>query len=541
MDTNTTSNTAAEVSALPPPWRALSLYNLYRLVFTGFTTVLVYSGYAPQPLGQYDPGLFSKVIAGYLVLAIIHSFVIHKRLLAFPAQVHSIILIDIAMVATLIHASGITTGIGLLLIVTVAGGSLLLPGISAYFFAAVASLSLLFEQVYAQLHHSFFSTYYTYTGLLGAAFFATATLAQVLGSRARKSEALAAQRSIDIANLAELNEHIIQRMQAGIIVVDKNNHMRLINESAWHLLGLPANNNPGELKTLAPELDNQLRQWRNNSEYDTTIIRANSTTPSILPRFASLGAGDNANTLIFLEDAAATKQQAQQMKLASLGQLTASIAHEIRNPLAAISHASQLLEESPKHDSGDARLTQIIQDHTQRMNAIVENVLQISRQDRASPEVIDLRPWLEEFTAEFMRTYHVPEGDIQLSLQPEDINVRMDVNYLRQVLWNLCQNGLRYSKNYPDSPKMELLAGIDDVQATPFLDVIDHGNGIPPSNINEIFDPFFTTDAQGTGLGLYIARDLCESNQARLDYIPDDTRGTCFRITFADPRRRQTS
>jgi two-component system sensor histidine kinase PilS (NtrC family) len=252
----------------------------------------------------------------------------------------------------------------------------------------------------------------------------------------------------------------------------------------------------------------------------------------------ALGSEARAGTLIFLEDTARMAQQAQQLKLASLGRLTASIAHEIRNPLGAISHAEQLLTESTDSeastDAGDKRLLEIIHTNTARVNDIIENVLQLSRRDLSMPEDLPLKDWLQDFIQEFVHSQKCDPADVALYLEPEDCTVHMDASQLHQVLWNLCQNGLRHSQDYPGQPKLELHGGIAADSRKAFLDIIDHGPGVPPEARQNIFEPFFTTESKGSGLGLYIARELCECNQARLSYVAIPTGGACFRIEFAD-------
>lgn len=233
-------------------------------------------------------------------------------------------------------------------------------------------------------------------------------------------------------------------------------------------------------------------------------------------------------------------QRAQQMKLASLGKLTASIAHEIRNPLGAISHASQLLNESPAINTDDQRLTQIISNHAQRMNTIIENVMSLSRRNRAEPVLFELNDWLENFCEEFISSEQTDPADLMLHKTGKLLDVRMDPGQLNQVAWNLVRNGLRHSQDYAKQPKIELKAGLSADASKPYLDIIDHGPGISPEQSLHIFEPFYTTESSGVGLGLYIARELCEGNRARLDYIAIPSGGSCFRITFADPRRKQT-
>ncbi|MDH5458801.1 MAG: HAMP domain-containing histidine kinase, partial [Nitrospinota bacterium] len=249
------------------------------------------------------------------------------------------------------------------------------------------------------------------------------------------------------------------------------------------------------------------------------------------------GADPGQGVLIYLEDTSAMTQQAQQLQLASLGRLTASIAHEIRNPLGAISHAGQLLNESPNLDHHDKRLTQIISDHTQRLNTIVSNIMQISRRNSSYVERFSLKPFIERCIAEYKTGQTITDKAIRVDIHPDDVEVRFDPSHLQQILVNLCDNGLRYSEDRQGQVQIELRGGITAEYQRPFLDIIDHGPGIDAHDAPHIFEPFFTTSPTGTGLGLYISRQLAECNQAHLNYIVIPTGGACFRITFQDPRR----
>ena len=385
-------------------WKPLRLLNLYRLIIASLFAVLFNFSVASGFLGKTNPALFEFVSLAYLAFALVSVMTIRRHRPAFPVQVYSQVLGDILAITLLMHASGgVHSGLGTLLVVAVAAGSILMAGRMAILFAAIASLAALIEQVYAQVNHLFESIDYTQTGILGATFFATAILMHVLARRIRESEALAAQRGVDLANMTQLNEYIIQHMRSGILVVDKDNRVRLLNQSAWYLLGMPGNSQLRPLGAIAPELAEQLASWRRDPSAPPRPFRLSATASDALPRFAPLGTDTGAGTVIFLDDSAVVTQQAQQMKLASLGRLAASIAHEIRNPLGAISHAGQLLRESPALDKSERRLTDIIHEQSQRMNTIVENILQLSRRERSQPEDFALRPWMESFIAEFAR------------------------------------------------------------------------------------------------------------------------------------------
>ena len=522
-------------------WKPLRLLSFYRLILASLLAVLYY-GLPETVFGSADPALYTLSCAAYIGFSLVAGFTARIRRPSYQTQAVVHILADILAITLLIHASGgPASGLGILLIVTVATGSLLLPGRMAFLFAAIAVIAMFGEHIYSTAIIKLTrSTDYTQTGMLGIALFATAVLTYFTARRIHASESLAYRRGIDIENLAKLNAHIVQRLQAGIVVTDHQHNVRLMNETARKLLGVDTAWENRPLADLSSSLYRMLIQWRKSPDRETSVMVSEGSGASLLPQFTPLGTADGIGALIFLEDTASLQRQAQQMKLASLGRLTASIAHEIRNPLGAISHAAQLLQESPDLVTGDQRLTAIIGDHTRRVNTVVENVLQLSRPGASSPQHIRLHDWLLDFADEFSRSGLCTAERISMSVEPADLEAYMDPSQLHQVLWNLCQNAMHHGEG--DAPvNIRLEASCNEASGAPQLDILDNGKGIQPEMVDQIFEPFFTTRSSGTGLGLYIAREICESNQARLSYHLAPKGGSCFRIVFPDSSARGIS
>ncbi len=520
-------------------WKPLEFLNAYRFLISVLLSALFYVDALFPPLASRAPLLFFGTSIAYLSLSVVFALMLRWRQPGFRIQVYLQLMADIVATILLMHASGgVSSGIGNLLIIAVAGGSVVLPGRQALLLAALASFAVLGEQAWSEASHLGSDSTYTQAGLLGLTLFITAIAAHLFARRIRESEALAKRRGVDLANMAELTEHVIQRMQTGIVVVDGEDRVRLINESAWQMLGMPSTAGGPPLAQVSPALDRSLQAWRAEPERPVKVIQPAPHQPKVRPRFMRLSQEERPATLIFLEDTSAMAQQAQQMQLASLGRLTASIAHEIRNPLGAISHASQLLAESPQLDRHDRRLTEIITEQSRRMNTIIESVLQLGRRTSTRPELLELRPFLDAFGRDFRTVHKLPESCLQISLDPPDIRVRFDPTHLQQILNNLCENALRYSPEDAPAPRIALRAGQHAETGRPYLDVVDRGPGIDPETADHIFEPFYTTASEGSGLGLYISRELAEANQAHLDYIPLPGGGSCFRISFQDPRRQ---
>ena len=517
-------------------WKPLRLLTFYRVILAGLLLILFFATGDISTLGLQNPALYTTTCTLYLGFSLVAGFTARLRQPGYVLQSGIQVVVDIGVITLLLHASGgQSSGLGILLIISVATGSVLLPGRMAFLFAAVAAMAVMGEQFYSSLLiHGARTPGYTQMGLLGIALFATAGLTHLLTRRIHESEALAKRHVNSIANLAKLNAHIVQRLQAGIIVTDHEHRIRLINETARKLLNAPAAEEGKPLNTLSPALFHLLQDWRKAPDRKPTLLDTGPASPKVLPQFTLLGTEEGIGSLIFLEDTATMEKQAQQNKLASLGRLSASIAHEIRNPLGAISHASQLLNESAALSAEDHRLTTIISDHTRRVNTVVKNVLQLSRSDTSMPQRIELKTWLKNFIDEFVLSGNCGALQIRFSVNPDDIAVYMDPSLLHQVIWNLCQNAVQHSAQEPQAIRIRLVATRSDTSRTPTLDIIDNGSGIADELLDTIFEPFFTTKTNGTGLGLYIAREICESSEVHLDYLPLAGEGSCFRLTFPD-------
>ncbi len=511
-------------------WRALAYFNTYRLLLSGLFVILVYVGQLPQPLGSLDSRFFSITSHVYLFLAFLFSWFIRKKNPNFNLQIAIHVLVDIVMLGLLMYSSnGLGSGFGLLIIIAVAGGSILREGKISILFAAIAALFVLGHELYIQFFRYFDTVNYIHAGMLGATFFVTAIIGNLLAARVRETEALAEQQAIEIHELAKLNEHIVQRMQSGIIVLDSNMNILLMNESSKQLLGQQGEDTNKIFDFIDNYLKSYINSWLIDDGKQNVIIKLREGDVELQVSFIKLTLVSNYQILIFLEDFSRLRQRAQHLKLASLGRLTASIAHEVRNPLGAINHAGQLLHESETISLEDKRLTEIINDHSLRINNIIENVLSISRRGRATAEQFDIILWIEKFISEFSARYNLTNEDIEFKVNKKNISVRMDPSQLHQVIWNLCENAIRYSK---DKPFITLFCDISDKTKRPYIDIVDYGPGISQKIMEHLFEPFFTTETKGSGLGLYLARELCEANQASLNLHSTSESGTTFRLSF---------
>ncbi len=530
-------DTSDNYSSYPDDWLTLRLFLGYR-IFLAAVLILVYFGIGRGPLGSHAPLLFEWTAQAYLALTLLFLMLALTQQRQRHALAHLAVFSDILFITLMMHASGgVQSGIGMLMAVSIALGSMSIHGRTALLHAALASLAVLTEQVFADITNTFSTSAYMHAGLLGTSFFALAILADRLVLRARHSEQLASQRGLDLANLAQVNDFVIRHMQAGIVVVDGQQIIQVMNETAWALLGMPDAARHYPLEQSSPELARQFDEWLSSPISERKPFRVTGSGRDLRASFTRLGNEQQLDTLIVLEDTATLTAQLQQMKLASLGRLTAGIAHEIRNPLGAISHAAQLLDESPDLVETDSRMAQIIQQNSRRVNEVVESVLKLSRQDNPHPKPLVLAPWLAPLVNELRHTYHLDEQQLTLQISPEGTTVFADPGQLRQIIDVLCDNAIRHFERAHEELRLHIQAGITLESGGPYLECQDNGKGIAREDAAQLFEPFFTTRNEGTGLGLYIARQLSEANRIRIEYLPQPTGGSCFRLSFPNPKR----
>lgn len=509
-------------------WRSLRYFNLYRLALASLFVFLAGTFGPSLSLGARNWTLFFVASLIYAAVVILSFIPLRLRWPRFNWQLAGQVGGDIAGLSVLSYASGgIQSSIGLLLMVSLAAAGLISRGKITLFFAALASIAALLEHSYDVLYDDAVAAQYVQVGLLCMSYFAVAWLAHTLAKYAVDSQELAQRRGRDLISLAEANRLVMRDMQDGVLAVDENGVIMQMNPSAARLLHHSAV--PGSsLAENFPLLFGQYALWKRTGMANRETLQLDVGVQARL-RFVAVERDAAHGAVIFLEDMQRVRAEAQQIKLAALGRLTASIAHEVRNPLSAISYAAELMQEE-QGDAKQQRLLQIVLDNTQRINRIVQDVMQLNRRDRVQPEAFELDTMLRTLVEEFNLAERLEPGVMALDGM-RGVEVAFDRGHLRQVLWNLCSNALRYCRKLPGS--LTLAMRVVEGRAT--LDVQDDGPGVPAEQQSRLFEPFFTTAADGTGLGLYIAKELCEANSALLEYHErEGATGACFRITFGD-------
>ena len=513
----------ADIDAIESFWRSLRFFSMYRLsiALLFMAASLVFGD--TVSLGTQDPLLFDRVAAVYVLASIVFLAVLLRRPRRFSLQLSVQVALDIAALTVMMFASGgQKSGIAILVLVVVAGAALVGQGRMTLFYAALASVAMLLEESWRALTRDADPADFVRTGIISIAFFATAIIVRLLAQRVVANETLARERGRELNDQLRISERIIRDMEDGVLVVDGDGRVRLLNPRAEALLSVESPSGT-ELSRLSRELANRYRVWSGQPVETVEMLRPDGGRLLRVRYLPSAESGGNA--LIYLEDMERVQSQAQQLKLAALGRLTANMAHEIRNPLAAISHAAELLAEEDA-DPLRQRLARIIHDNTRRLNRLVTEVLELGRRDRAQPEALRWQVFLSGFMEELI--LHDESAGRRVRVGECDVELRFDRGHLYRILWNLLANALRHASPADGAVRLEARPGAtaDRIE----LHVVDDGSGVEEAQRNLVFEPFFTTHGAGTGLGLYIARELCEASGARLELL-DERPGAHFRIT----------
>jgi len=524
-------------------WRVVGLLSLYRLLVPLVLLSMLFFPGTGWELVTARPRLFVSACITYFTAAVL--LIIARRLHWSSLRIVALVnaTVDALAIGFIVYASGgASSGLGILLVLPVFALTVLAGPRDALLIAAVAALAILVQQLFIGMTSLTAAADYITAGVFGAVLFLVALATWPVASRLRESEALVRRQEVDLANLAQLSQYIVQHLRESLIVLDEHDRIRLINESAAEILGDEQSYPDALVGEASPRLLYLLESWRQRAGTrgtaptpDPTFVAADGAR-LIRAHFAPLGESNPGPVLVFLEDTSLIEERVQQSKLAALGRLSASIAHEIRNPVGAMSHAGQLLGESSHLTGDDRRLTEIIRTNAERVSAIIDNVQRLSRREAARLERLPLAPWTQEFQQEFCQTMQWPPARLLVSSVGLDVEVRVDPDQLRQIVWNLCENALKHAIGDSSDQLVEIRYGRLSGSDRPFLEVADRGTGVAPEHAERIFEPFYS-GGRGTGLGLFLARELAQSNGATLLYEPRAGGGSVFRLVFADPRR----
>jgi len=469
------------ITAHGPDWSALRLFNQYRLILLLALAAIYYLAEDQRTLGSRDGLLFEVLHLGYLVTTLGFIYLIRCQRPSVTTQFFIQNYLDILFIGGLMYASGgVESGLGPLLLINLALLSQLARVRHALLFAAISSMIVISEELLARLIEGPEGNNFEASAALGALLFATAWIMSVPVRKLMNRQLANSSRSrvvLDVEELAQLNEKIITELHSGVIVIDAHNNVQLINETARTLLAAEFIPMPVNLKKK-------------------------------------------------LDDHAQITNQYQQLKLASLGKLSASIAHEIKNPLGAISNAVQIVQKSDSISEKDAELLSIANQHTQRINKIIADILQLSNRRQIRHEIVAVDNVIQDFAKRF-REEHQLDGS-QLVVSTEQSLAFVDPIHLDQVLWNLCTN----AQNHNTLDKLKMVVHCwKPANGTTAIDVTNNGKGISDIEAETLFDPFYAAHHAEIDLGLYVIRELCDLNNATIECLPS-AKGAHFRVTL---------
>ncbi|MDR2173833.1 MAG: hypothetical protein LBE32_06505 [Burkholderiales bacterium] len=484
--------------------------------------------------GVAMPGLFMAGASAYFMAALGLMLVaqMERELIPLPWFLLLSIAGDAVFLTILIAAGGHTfLPLAIFLFPQLAAHGWLLDRRMALAHAALPTLSFLSIDLFLFFSHRIEGGPLIETTLISAGYFAVAFIAATVGRYTQASERLVQQRNIDIANLEQINRVVIRDMKDGVLVLDLKGIVRGYNLQALSLLNVADYAAAGQrLAQWSVPLHDAWESWQRDPETPQNSFAVESTTSALLPRFVRIGTGVSGGTLVYLEDLGRARIEAQNLKLAALGRLTASIAHEVRNPLSAIQQAAQLLEEDEMVPTAGLRLLNMIRNNGKRIDRIVTEVLQLNRRDRRSPETLRLQDALQHLIDEIRASEQMPDDTIALDFAaPNDLAIDFDRGHFDQILWNLLRNAWQFCRKEPGSIRVSV--ALESPKDRVRLDILDDGPGIVPDQREQTFEPFYTTRTSGTGLGLYIARELATANQASLELLPYiEEHGAHFRL-----------
>ena len=524
-------------------WRALFYFNLYRMLLAVFLVTASLTSFSFGNLGSRYPEQFFITSLTYACLSLLFAFFINKGWPRYITQCRIQILVDIVVIIILYHSStGRGAGLEILLFITVSATGILLGGRASLITASLATILLILEHFYVIATNQRSLGGFTTLGFIGGGLFVTAFIIYYLSLRLRKTEIEVAQQSQRLEKLSHINRLIVEHLHSSVIVVDQLSMVILINKSSKELLGIPESLQlPIPLANLLSDINIDLITLRKiTDEKETKIDLPSGKT--LLARYQPLGNTYKNEYIILFDDYSQIEEEKRNEKFIAMGRLSASIAHEIRNPLGAISHAGQLLAESPSDNKEDARLVAIIENQSKRINQIIKTILELGQRNEQNFEKIPVHSWLNKIIKNFLRENGLPDSSILLntsdSIDITAISACGDPDQLQQVILNLLSNSLDYA-NRSTVPFVMIDIDENPADATTTISISDNGPGIKNAIQDKIFEPFFTTSSTGNGLGLYIARKICLSNDGYLNYIKKDDGSGCFMLTLANNRSCQ--
>lgn len=519
----TTLHTGTEQSLDAQHAKLGLIYSVYRMTLVLVLMFLHAATFKNPVVGAEYPKLYAATLLLYFIVSFVGFAILRVTKPKNDWQLFIGLIADVFALTLILYTNGgPSIQMSMLYLVAVAASFILLTQRKAVFITLLAAICVVYQQFFFALTKQTDIRGFSNVALLSLSFMGVALLSNLVSRRLRSVENIAVATVSELGRLHQLNQQIVEKMDNGVLLVDRNQKILLCNKSAQRTLGLKFTRPERHLDSIDESFASQINHAIVHDLHEVLF------TPKYSHISEALSIGiqhlEDDVVLLIIERISRSQQQAQQMKLAALGRLTASIAHEIRNPIGAISQASQLLGEDPNDDN--LPIYQIIHKQTQRVNQIIEDVLKLSRQSSGEQQVITLGEFLESFLAEHFAD-RLAQAQIKQNISA-GLKLKFNKNQFEQVLINLIENAFIHGKTDTGHVQVSIIASLYDGRIN--LDIIDSGDGISTADQAQLFEPFFTTKNSGTGLGLYLSKAFCEANGASLTYLPNQA-GACFRLS----------
>ena len=496
-------------------------YSTYRFIIATSLLLIFLLTYQRLNTDYQSPQLYLYVLIGYVSISCIQLITLKSIPFKISRQLPLLFVADVIALSLLTLAlDGPNLQLSLLFVIIIFAASLLLNAQKALVITLIAVISVVYQLFLGSLLSFTSLNNISNSAVLAFLFFVVYGSGQIAVKRFQLLENLNFSQSLELNRLQNLNRYILEQIELGYLVLDENCHIVLSNPAACLLLGIPPlyAYDKYPLYKAQPDLFELLKfdQLQDGEKFQ---FESQLSHYHMHIEVQKLMVPHQTLTLLVLQDATKINQRVQQLKLAALGQLSASIAHEIRNPLAAIVQANELLRDSDPQQQ--AALSRMISKQTQRIDRIIQDTLNMVRNKETHPETIQLKEFIPLLIQEDLADI---AAQIKSTIQGK-IFIRFDEAQLRQVLVNLIRNAIRH--NSPEHSHIELNAYLQETNVR--IEVRDFGTGVASKHLAYLFQPFFSTEITGTGLGLYLSHSFCEANQAKLNYVEQE-QGACFRI-----------
>lgn len=527
-------------------------YGVYRFIIASFLLMANFLLNRDKAGLPTEPTFLEQTVFSiYVVIALVLLFAFFMIKKRSRLQLLSGFVVDVVFLTLFALYGKISDFQITLLYMVVIAASYMLLSLSR---ATAITLMAVSALIYQQFFRFFFETPTTEKNLLtindslllSVSLIAVGFLSWSISQRLAKAEQSLLDHANEVEKLHTINQAVVKNMVNGVLVLDPERNIVMINNAAQRLLHLPIDDNAcdspakiielsriiikqhpkiiGWYRSLAPNQSAELIYDIPPKTHDEAHMSQTHLADKL--RINSKPLLEHGQILI-IEDLSREQSHAQQLKLASLGQLSASIAHEIRNPLGAISQASQLLMEDVRDDDVNAEFYEMIYQQTKRVNSIISDVLSLSRQEIPNQSALDAPNWVRQFLAEhYPHEFIIVTGDTA-----KPILFYFDANQLEQVMTNLVNNALHHTIHQFHDNDVEIR--LTKTKTGAFIDVLDHGEGVSEKDLANLFNPFFTTSKKGTGLGLYLSQSFSEANNAKIRYFREDGK-SCFRLIVSN-------